>query len=419
MAEKDILALLREELVPAMGCTEPIAVAYAAAVARELLGNLPDLITVRCSGNIIKNVKGVIVPGTGDLKGVDTSAILGCISGNAGKKLEVLSNISQADVEYAKELIASKMCKVELIENEENLYIDVLMTLGDNSSEVVLAGTHTNIIKTVRNGQIVFESEWKKNKMNSENKYSLKDLYDYSNHINISEIQDVLDQQIKDNLLISEEGIKNTYGANIGKTLIQFSNDSIETIARAYAAAGSDARMGGCELPVVINSGSGNQGITVSVPVIKYAEYLNVSKEKLYKALVFSNLVSIYIKTGIGKLSAYCGVVSASCGAVAGVCYLFDDSMEIISKTVTNTLGNISGIICDGAKSSCAAKIATSLEAAFLGRKLALNGNVFREGEGLTGKCIDKTIENIWDLGKIGMKQTDIEILKLMISEGD
>lgn len=398
-----------------MGCTEPIAIAYAGAKTRQILNKTPDWISVKCSGNIIKNVKGVVVPSTPNMRGIEASAILGILAGNADRKLEVLKDIDKKSINKMIELKNSGYCKVELVEGVDTLYIDLLAFAGDDSAEVIISNSHTNIVKIVKNGEVIFEKQVEDEKREDVKNISLSSIYDYAQNGDIEKLKPLLDLQIKYNVSIAEEGLSKPYGANVGKTVLKQGRHDISVIARAFASAGSDARMAGCEMPVVINSGSGNQGITVSVPVIEYAEYLSVSKEKLYRALILSNLVAIYIKMGIGKLSAYCGVVGAACGAGAGIGFLHDDSFEIISETISNTLGNVSGIICDGAKSSCAAKIASSLDAAIMARNLAIDGNVFQDGEGIIRGDTEDTIKNIWKLGKDGMKETDIEILNMMI----
>lgn len=412
------IRILETELMPAMGCTEPIAIAYAGAVARKVLGNVPEKVLVRCSGNIIKNVKGVIVPSTKDMRGIETSALLGVLWGNPDDKLEVLKGITEEQVATMVQYLEKGICSVELAAGVENLYIDMIVSDGAHCAEVVISQWHTNIVKVARDGQSILESESESfHDFEEEEKImDLKGIYDFAREGDIAELIPYIDRQIQYNKAISEEGIKNQYGANVGKSILKHRHHEIREVAKAYAAAGSDARMAGCELPVVINSGSGNQGITVSVPVVKYAEYLDVSNEKLYRALILSNLVAIHIKRGIGKLSAFCGVVGAACGAGAGIGFLYDDSFDVISNSVINTLGNVSGIVCDGAKASCAAKIASALDASIMARELAIDGSRFQDGEGLVEESAEETIENIWRLGKEGMKNTDTEILNMMIS---
>lgn len=416
----EFIEALKRELVPATGCTEPIAVAYAGAVARKELGEFPERMTVRCSGNIIKNVKGVVVPATGDLKGIETSAVLGALAGDPEKKLEVLGGVEPEDVERAKELLKAGICRVELAEGVENLYIELSAEKGDSRVTVVIADTHTNIVRIEKNGQAVFELKTEAQEIKKgidENRFSVRGIYEFAESVNIEEVKEILDRQIHMNMRIATEGMENLYGANVGKSLLKHYGEDIKVLAKAYAAAGSDARMSGCQMPVVINSGSGNQGITVSVPVIVYAKYLDVEDEKMYRALLLSNLLAIHLKAGIGKLSAYCGAVSAACGCGAAISYLYGAPYEVIANTVTNILANVSGIVCDGAKPSCAAKIASSVDAAILGHSMAMDGMTFGDGEGIVKKDIEGTIHSIWRLGREGMKDTDVEILNIMIQD--
>lgn len=415
-----LLNILKKELIPALGCTEPIAIAYASAKAKEVLGDMPDEIVVKCSGNIIKNVKGVIVPTTGNMKGIETSAILGAVAGNASKVLEVLTDVKDDDIQKTKELIELNICKVELEEDVDNLYIKVIAKNSEEIASVTIVDNHTNITKIEKNNQIIYEKDNVSEK-NTED-YSVDDvsvriIYDFANTVNIDDIKETLDRQIAFNTAIATEGLTHKYGANVGESLIRNYGNDIKILAKAYAAAGSDARMSGCTMPVIINSGSGNQGITVSIPVIVYAKYLGVTDEKLYRALVLSNLIAIYQKKGIGKLSAYCGAVSAACGCAAGISYLHDAPFEVITKTITNVLGNVSGIVCDGAKPSCAAKIASSVDAAIMAHYMAIDGRTFSPGEGLIKGDVEETIKSICKMGKDGMKGTDVEILNIMINK--
>lgn len=409
--------LLKRELVPALGCTEPIAIAYACAKAREVLGEFPEKIIVECSGNIIKNVKGVIVPTTHDMRGVKASAIVGTVGGNASNKLEVLASVTEEDVETTRKLVNTDLCEVKLKKGVENLYINVVMKHNDDVAEVLIVDIHTNIVEITKNGEIIYSSDYqnKKDKVLSKDIFNVDVIYEFANTVNIEDVEEVINTQIEYNSKIANEGLNQSYGANVGKVLLHNSND-IKTLAKAFPAAGSDARMAGCTLPVIINSGSGNQGMTVSLPVIKYAESLQVSKEKLIRALVFSNLLALYQKSGIGKLSAYCGAVSAACGAGAAISYLYDLPLDTIKMTIKNALGNVAGIVCDGAKSSCAAKIASSVDAAIMAHEMAMDGQVYSSGEGLNLDDVDKTIENVSRLAKEGMKETDISILEMMIS---
>ena len=412
------LDILKEELVPAIGCTEPIAIAYAASMARKTLGCFPDKIVAECSGNIIKNVKGVIVPGTKNMKGIETSAILGALAGNPDTKLEVLSEVEDKDVEKTKELLLEKICSVKLAEGVENIFIKITVYKNEESASVTIEDSHTNIVEIKKNNEVIYSRFNLLSGKSSENDrgfMTVEGIFDYITSVDASFFEEVLGRQIQLNKRIAEQGLIAKYGANVGKTLIKTFGEKVEVLAKAYAASGSDARMSGCVLPVIINSGSGNQGLTASLPVIVYAEKLNVSKEMLYRALALSNLIAIHIKTKIGKLSAYCGAVSAACGSGAAIAYLNGASFEVITKTIINTLANTSGIICDGAKPSCAAKIATSVDAAIMAYHMAIEDDTFNPGEGLVKEDIEKTIKSICRMAKYGMKETDVEILKIMI----
>jgi L-cysteine desulfidase len=392
------LTALKEELVPALGCTEPIAIALASAKARDVLGEFPDKIIAACSGNIIKNVKGVIVPTTGDMRGIETSAILGAVGGNAQKLLEVLAEVRPEHIEKTRELLKTDLCQVEIIQGTANLNVIITAKKGPDSALVEIKDKHTNIIRIEKNGKLIFSKDIEPAVSSTivmdRTQMNIKDIYDFANSVEIEDVKQLLDTQIDYNTKIAEEGLNNSYGANVGSTLIKCYGSNIDVIAKAYPAAGSDARMSGCILPVVINSGSGNQGMTVSLPIIKYAQYLGVSKEKLYRALVLGNLTAIHQKTAIGSLSAYCGAVSAACGSGVGIAYLHNESIDIIKKTIVNTLANVSGIVCDGAKPSCAAKIASSVDAALLGYNMAVNGQFFRSGEGLVKDTVEDTIRS-------------------------
>lgn len=411
--------ILRSELLTAVGCTEPIAVAYASAKARDILGSFPEKIVVRCSGNIIKNVKAVIVPGTGDMTGIETSSVLGAIVGKPELELALLNDVNEEQISELKEILEKKICNVVLVEDIPNLYIEVYMEGNGNSSSVEIIQDHNNITKLTKNGEVLFENNTNHCSGPSVDSdlFTMKDIMNYVNNTSLETLKEVLEKQVKCNVDIGEFGLTNKYGANVGKTIAAGPEISPYKMAKATAASGSDARMNGCVKPVVINSGSGNQGITVSVPVIIYARENEISEEKMYRALALSNLVSIYIKSGIGKLSAFCGAVNAACGAGVGIAYMNDASMKVIEDTITNTLANVGGIACDGAKSSCAAKIATSLDGAILAYEMAKSNNVFKPGEGLVENDIDKTIKNFWRMGKEGMKATDVEILSIMIGK--
>ena len=417
------LRILRSELVPALGCTEPIAVAYAAARARKLLGAFPEKVEMYCSGNIIKNVKGVVVPNSSGQRGIETAALLGVIGGDESRKLEVLESVTKEDQEEAKKKNEAGLCKVFLAEGVANLYIRAVVSAAGHSAEVVIEDYHTNIVLEKKDGEVLFQvKELKKAEAGetphiSEDKARLdvKDILTFADELNVDDVKEVFDRQIAMNTAISQEGLKHHYGADVGKVILKNFGSSVRERARAAAAAGSDARMGGCSLPVVINSGSGNQGMTCSLPVIEYAKELGVSREKLYRALAVSNLISIHQKKYIGSLSAYCGAVSAACGAGAAITYLYGGTYDDISRTITNTIANVGGIVCDGAKSSCAAKIAASVEAAILAHLMSFEKRVFQPGEGLVQEDVEGTIESIGRVGREGMKSTDIEILNIMI----
>ncbi len=413
--------ILKSELVEALGCTEPIAIAYATAKAKAVLGKEPTRIEVGCSGNIVKNVKGVVVPNTGGLIGIDAAAIAGVIGGNADKELQILESVRQEQYSTIKELTQGDFCKVYHLQGVENLYIDAKVFAGDESAEVVIEDSHTNIVKTAKNGETLFENNSNEHCASEgegdKTLLNVKDIIEYAETVDLSILRGLLENQIKVNTAIAEEGIKNNYGVNVGKTLLENYGDDVRIKAKAMAAAGSDARMSGCSMPVVINSGSGNQGITVSLPVIVYARELKVSEEKLLRALIISNLVSIHQKAQIGKLSAYCGAVSAAAGSGAGITYLNGGDYEEISRTIINTIANVGGMVCDGAKPSCAAKISSAVDAAILGYQLSTQGKAFKNGEGLVKKDVEETIKSIGRMGKVGMEGTDAEIIDIMLGK--
>lgn len=408
--------ILKEELVPAMGCTEPIALSYCASKARAILGKTPTHCLVEVSGNIIKNVKSVIVPNTNGLKGIEAAVAAGIIAGDAEKLLEVISDVKQEQIVKIQEYLKSNCIEVKPLDTKHILDIKITLFYDDEYAVVRIADQHTNIILIEKNNEILFSKEDKNcNHEMVTNRCSLnvKDIFDFANTVDINDIKEVIARQINYNSAIAKEGLTNNYGANIGTVLLKTGQDII-TRAKAVAAAGSDARMSGCDLPVVINSGSGNQGMTVSLPVIEYAKELQVSDDKLYRALVLANLIAIHQKTGIGCLSAYCGAVSAGCAAGCGIAYLYDGDYQCIAHTIVNSLAITSGIICDGAKSSCAAKIAASVDAGILGYKMYLDGQEFKDGDGIVVKGVENTIRNVARLGKEGMKETDKEIIKIM-----
>lgn len=419
---ENYLNILKQELIPALGCTEPIAIAYASAKAVQVLGEFPQSIEMQCSGNIIKNVKGVTVPNSGGMKGIDVAAVLGAVGGNPDQALEVLKNITPEDITCTKDLLSKKICVCSLVENVANLYICARVTTNEHYAEVTIVNHHTNITKIEKDGQILLDNPVKEKESSpkvDKSKLTVKDILDFADQVEISDIQDTLERQIQMNTAISQEGLDNNYGAQIGKTLMHVWGKGITTRACAKAAAGSDARMGGCSMPVVINSGSGNQGITVSLPLIVYAEEWEVSRAKLYRSLVVSNLIAIHQKYYIGSLSAYCGAVSAACGAGAGITYMYGGNYEQVSLTIINTLGNIGGIVCDGAKPSCAAKIASSVDAALMAFHLSIQNKSFLPGEGIIKGDVEETIKSMGYIGRVGMRETDTEILNVMIDRAD
>lgn len=421
--------ILKEELIPAMGCTEPIAIAYAAAKAREVLGQEPDRVKIGVSNNIIKNVKSVIVPNTGGMKGIEAAAVAGIVAGKAERKLEVISQVSDGEKQAMRAFLESVPVAVEAV--DDGIIFDIIVALhrGGDSAVVRISHYHTNIVYIQKNNEVLLDNtdqEVLSGCSDAENSgeqgltdrglLTVADIFDFATTCDLADVRGVLDTQIEYNTAISQEGLKGDYGANIGSTMLKFYGDDVRSRAVAKAAAGSDARMSGCELPVVINSGSGNQGITVSIPVVEYAKELGASQEMLYRALALSNLIAIHEKTGIGRLSAYCGAVSAGCAAGCGIAYLQGADCDAISHTLVNALAIVSGIICDGAKPSCAAKIASSVEAGILGYHMYLNGQQFRSGDGIITKGVEATIRNVGRLGREGMRETDKEIVKIMMN---
>ena len=456
---RSYIEILKEELVPALGCTEPIAIAYAAAKAAEVLkesngeevqiaehkteekagtaerngaksasqtalDNCNGHLDVYCSGNIIKNVKSVTVPNSGGMRGIEAAALLGLVGGDASRKLEVLEGITEEQREETRRLLEKKFCTCYLQEGVANLYIRAELTLEGHSACVTIEDKHTNIIKIEKDGVVLFEKACKaeadagaKEQSDKRALLNVADILRFADEVCIEDIKDVIGRQIEMNTAISEEGLRNPYGAEVGRTLLHAYGDDIKIRAKAKAAAGSDARMNGCSMPVVINSGSGNQGMTCSLPVIEYAKELKVSKEKLYRALVVSNLVAIHQKSYIGSLSAYCGAVSAACGAGAAIAWLNGGDYEAVARTITNALANTSGMVCDGAKSSCAAKIASAVDAAIMAYTLESANHCFQPGEGLVKDNVEDTIRNMGYVGRVGMKDTDVTILNLMIDQ--
>ncbi len=412
----NFIKILKGELIPAMGCTEPIAIAFTAAKAREVLGQLPKKMVIRCSGNIIKNAKGVVVPNSGGQKGVEAAAILGAFAGKADLELEVISQVRQVDIDKTKALFNQGICRCELEEGEENLFIRAELSSGQKTAAVEVRTKHNHIARIEKNGQVIFEqSDIAIQEYGDKSKLNIKDILEFANKVNIDDVREIIIRQINYNSAISEEGLTHNWSAQVGQTLMQSGKEDVRIRARAAAAAGSDARMNGCDLPVVINSGSGNQGITCTMPVVVYAEELKVAEDTLCRALVLTNLLSLHQKRYIGNLSAYCGAVSAGAAAACGIAYLHGADYDVIGKTLINALGTVGGIVCDGAKASCAAKISSAVDAGIQGYEMAKRGLVFPFGEGLVEKDYEKTIQNIGRMGRQGMKSTDVEILKIMI----
>lgn len=415
---QDYINVLKEELIPAMGCTEPIAIAYAGAIAREHLGCLPERVEIEVSGNIIKNVKSVIVPNTGGLRGIEVAAAAGIVAGDAAKELKVISEVSTEAVAVIHKFLESTPITVNFSDSKK--IFDIMITVYGNghSAYVRICEFHTNIVEIREDDKYVLQKDIAVEDslgFTDRGFMNVQEIIEFADTARIEDVKDILDLQIECNVNISEEGLAGDYGANIGKVLLKtYGTDDVKIRAKAKAAAGSDARMNGCEMPVVINSGSGNQGITASIPVIEYAKELGVSDEKRYRAFLVSNLITIHLKSGIGRLSAYCGAVSAGCASGAGIAYLYGGGVDEVSHTIVNSLAITSGIICDGAKASCAAKIATAIDAGILGYNMYKEGQQFYGGDGIVSKGVENTIKNVGQLAKEGMATTDQEILKIM-----
>lgn len=416
---KTYVEILKRELVCAMGCTEPIAIAYCAAVARKALGTLPSEIDVAASGNIIKNVKSVIVPNTGGLRGIEAAAAIGALAGDAEAGLQVVSHVTPDEIAALPGYMEQTAFSVSATDSEFLLDIEVTVRANGHFATVRAVQEHTNIVLVETDAGVLFSKDPDEDTSKDEGApdYTLlnvADICEFADTCELDDVRPILERQLSCNCAIAEEGLRGNYGAGIGKVLLAAYGDDVRTRARAYAAAASDARMNGCDLPVVINSGSGNQGITASLPVYIYAKELGVSEEKLFRALLVSNLVTLHEKTGIGRLSAYCGAVSAGAGAGAGIAYLHDGGCREISHTIVNALAVTSGIVCDGAKSSCAAKIAMAVEAGILGFEMYSCGKQFYGGDGLVAKGVENSIANFSRLGRVGMRETDKEIIRMM-----
>ena len=411
--------ILKEELIPAMGCTEPIAIALAAAKARDALGRMPERCQAEVSGNIIKNVKAVTVPNTGGLKGIEASVAAGAVAGRADLELEVLSQVTPQEIEAMREFLETREIKVIPATGDRVFYIKVTVWAEGHSACCEIVDYHTNIILIQRDEEVLFHAEpteGGKPEQTDRSVLNVEEIVRFADCLDVADVEEILSRQVAYNSAISAEGMTGKWGAAIGKTLRNLYGDDVAVRAKAAAAAGSDARMSGCEMPVVIVSGSGNQGMTTSLPVIEYARDMGASDEELYRALAVANLVTIHQKTGIGRLSAFCGAVSAGCGAAAGIAYLRGGRFDIIAHTIANTLAICSGMICDGAKPSCAAKIASAVDAGLMGYNMYLNGgHQFVDGEGIIQKGVENTIVNVGRLARQGMRRTDEEILDIMV----
>ena len=411
--------LLRHELIVAMGCTEPIAIAYAGALARKTLGREPERVDLACSGNIIKNVKGVTVPKSGGMRGIEIAALLGLTGGDPERELAVLESVTPESRARAQELAQRRICRTSLLEGEENL--DILLTAwsGEDCAVVEIRGTHTNVVRLEKNGQVLLRGEWSgRDPAPDKGLLNVRDILRYAETADLSDVREWLERQADCNQAISQEGLRGGYGAQVGATLTEMYGDAFPAMrAAAAAAAGSDARMNGCPMPVVINSGSGNQGLAITLPVLVYAQELGAGRDKTLRALALANLLSIHQKKYIGSLSAYCGASSAACASAAAVCWLLGGTYEQICGVITNTLGTVGGMLCDGAKSSCAAKIATAVYSGLLGVHMSLAGRCFQRGEGLTAGDVEATIRDMGEVAREGMRSTDVRILNLMLQD--
>lgn len=420
---QDYVNILHEELVPAMGCTEPIAIAYAAAVARQTLGRPAQRMEVEASGNIIKNVKSVFVPNTGGLRGIPAAAAAGMAAGDPALELEVLSSIGEGEQAAIRQYLADTPIAVKLADSPFIFDIAIRAWAGEDSALVRIVNYHTNIVRVERNGQVLKEVEAQaaaEEGLTDKSVLTVEGILEFAREAALADVEEAVGRQVRYNTAIAQEGLRGDYGANIGKVLLATYGDDVKIRAKAMAAAGSDARMNGCGLPVVIVSGSGNQGLTASLPVVEYAKELGADWETTLRAVLVSDLVTIHLKAKIGRLSAYCGAVSAGCGSGAGIAWLYGREKEPqallkdVSHTIVNALAVDSGIVCDGAKASCAAKIASAVDAGLLGFYMYQNGQQFRGGDGIISKGVEETIRNIGLLATQGMRETDREILDIM-----
>ncbi len=413
----EFLEILKEELIPAMGCTEPIALAYAAAKATQVLGKKPERIVARCSGNMIKNVRCVQIPNSGAMVGIEAAVTLGALGGDPERDMEVLQTVTDRTRQDAAAFIQAEHCTVEYLDSEIPLHFLVDVSAGADTVTVEVRYDHTNLYQIVKNGEVVYRGQEGQATAHSagRSRLTVETIREFADTVDVADIQPILDRQIRCNMDIAYEGMSGDYGLGIGRVIRSCYAESALTRMKAYAAAASEARMEGCDMPVIINSGSGNQGIASSVPVIVYAREHNIPREKLYRALAFSGLLTIHQKEYIGKLSAFCGAVSASCASGAAITYLAGGTIQQIKDTIDNTLANIPGILCDGAKASCAAKIATSLDAAMMAHYLAMQGKTYAAFTGILKAEAEQTISTVGYIGKVGMRQTDKEIINLML----
>ena len=414
---QSFVEILREELVPAMGCTEPIAIAYAAAQARAVLGKRPERVRIEVSGNIIKNVKSVVVPHTGSMHGIAAAAAAGIIAGREEKELEVLSEVTDEQIADMRAYLQEAAFDIRPIDSPFIFDIRITVYAAGDQASARIVGSHTNLVQLLHGTKRLIDrpcSETVSERRTDRSVLTVERIVDFAQSLCPEDVQEIFERQISYNMAIAEAGLAGAYGANVGKTLREAYGETVQNRARYMAAAASDARMSGCELPVIINSGSGNQGITASVPVWRYGVQTGRDRETILRAVCLSDLITIHQKTGIGRLSAYCGAVSAGVGAGCGIAWLRGADYEGICHTITNAAAMISGCICDGAKASCASKIAMGVETGILGYNMYLRGNSFRPGDGIVGRDVEETIRNVGILASQGMKETDRVILKIM-----
>ena len=418
-----VLKILEEEIVAAEGCTEPIALSYAAAKAKRILGTIPNKVDVFLSGNIIKNVKSVTIPNSDGMVGIEVAIAMGLIAGDDRKELMVISDVTSEQLTEVKEFLAKDIIKTHVHPGDIKLYIRLEISNNEDNVVLEIKHTHTNVTQIQKNGKVLLSQVCNDGDFNSSltdrKVLSVKFIYDLAKIIDIDLIRPIFQKVVNYNSAIAEEGLKGKYGVNIGKMILEniekgiYGND-VRNKAASYASAGSDARMSGCALPVMTTSGSGNQGMTASLPIIKFAAEKNLSGEELIRGLFVSHLITIHVKTNVGRLSAYCGAICAAAGVAASLTYLHGGSYEMVCAAITNILGNLSGVICDGAKASCAMKISSGIYSAFDATMLALNKDVLKSGDGIVGVDIEETIRNVGELAQSGMKGIDETILDIM-----